>query len=260
MLCCCFIKHLFTVLGDLMKRMLLTISYDGTAYHGWQVQPNGITVQQTLQEALEKLLGKKTSVTGCSRTDAGVHAREFACHIDCDDNFPKDAFLGGLNSLLPNDISIIDCCEVEKDFHARYNAKGKTYIYSMYYGVMNPFDARYKLHIEKIPNIALMNEFCSGIIGTHDFAGFSSSKRTVEDTVRTITCCEVITRDNYIFFKITGNGFLYNMVRILAGTALAVGYERLSPQCYNDVFKSKNRALGGDTLPPYALCLEKVYF
>ena len=131
-----------------MKRMLLTISYDGTAYHGWQVQPNGITVQETLQNALCKLMGVRPSITGCSRTDAGVHAREFVCHIDCDDKFPENAFLKGLNSLLPNDIAVIGCREVNKDFHARYNAKGKTYIYSMYTGVINPFDERYNLHIE----------------------------------------------------------------------------------------------------------------
>ena len=173
-----------------MKRMLLTISYDGTAYHGWQVQPNGITVQQVLQDALEKLLGKRVAVTGCSRTDAGVHAKMFCCHIDCEDKFPDNAFLRGLNSLLPNDIAVIDCCEVNSDFHARYNAKGKKYIYSFYTGTLNPFDSRYMLHLENEPDIDLMNNFCKGIIGTHDFEGFSSAKRTVDDTVRTIDeCC-----------------------------------------------------------------------
>lgn len=243
-----------------MKRMLLTISYDGTAYHGWQVQPNGITVQQVLQDSLEKLLGKKTSVTGCSRTDAGVHAKEFCCHIDCEEHFPDNAFLKGLNSLLPDDISIIGCNEVSSDFHARYNAKGKKYTYSMYFGALNPFDSRYMLHIEKIPDINLMNEFCKGITGTHDFSPFSSSKRTVEDTVRTITECNVYQKGNYIFFEVTGNGFLYNMVRILAGTALAVGYKRLNPDCYEQIFKTQNRSLGGETLPPHALTLEKVYY
>ena len=136
-----------------MKRMLLKISYDGTAYHGWQVQPNGITVQQTLQDSLEKILGSRVSVTGCSRTDAGVHAREFFCHIDCEDHFPDTAFLNGLNSYLPNDISVIDCKHVSDDFHARYNAKGKKYVYSMYYGKKNPFDSRYSLHISKMPDI-----------------------------------------------------------------------------------------------------------
>lgn len=243
-----------------MKRMLLTISYDGTAYHGWQVQPNGITVQQTLQDALEKLLGVRPSVTGCSRTDAGVHAREFCCHLDCDEKFPDNAFLLGLNSLLPDDISVIACKEVALDFHARYNCKGKKYIYSMYYGTLNPFDSRYNLHIEKLPDIHLMNEFCSSVIGTHDFAAFSSSKRTVDDTIRTVTECCVTQKDNHIYFEITADGFLYNMVRILTGTALAVGYGRLTPNCSDEIFKTNNRALAGDTLAPHGLFLDKVFY
>lgn len=243
-----------------MKRMLLTISYDGTAYHGWQVQPNGITVQQTIQDALEKLLGTRVSVTGCSRTDAGVHAHQFACHIDCEDCFPPNAFLKGLNSLLPNDIAVLSCENVPSDFHARYNAKGKTYIYSMYTGAISPFEARYKLHLDFMPDIDLMNNFCKGVVGTHDFAGFSCSKRTVEDTVRTVTECYVYSQDNNLYFKITANGFLYNMVRILAGTALAVGYKRLPTDCYTDVFNTKNRAKAGDTLAPHGLSLHKVYY
>ncbi len=243
-----------------MKRMLLTISYDGTAYHGWQVQPNGITVQQTLQDALEKLLGQRVAVTGCSRTDAGVHARMFCCHIDCDENFPEKAFLKGLNSLLPNDIAVIDCKEVESNFHARYNSTGKKYIYSFYVGVLNPFDSRYALHLDNEPDIKLMNEFCNGILGTHDFAGFSCSKRTVEDTVRTITECYVKKDGNKIIFKIKGTGFLYNMVRILAGTALAVGQKRLKSNCYIDVFNYNDRSKAGDTLPSFALSLDEVYY
>lgn len=243
-----------------MKRMLLTISYDGTAYHGWQVQPNGITVQQTLQDALEKLLGKRVSVTGCSRTDAGVHARQFACHIDCEDNFPESAFLKGLNSLLPKDIAVTDCREVARDFHARYNALGKKYVYSMYTGALNPFDSRYMLHLENTPDVDLMNKFCDGIVGTHDFAPFSCSKRTVEDTVRTITECFVKKDGNKIYFEIKGDGFLYNMVRILAGTALAVGQKRLAPDCYIDIFKDNDRSKAGDTLPAFALILDEVYY
>ncbi len=243
-----------------MKRMLLTIAYDGTAYHGWQVQPNGVTVQQTLQDSLEKLLGERIGVTGCSRTDAGVHARQFCCHFDCKDNFPENAFLKGLNSLLPNDITVTDCQEVAFDFHSRYNAKGKKYIYSMYLGALNPFDARYKLHLDQMPDIKLMNDFCKGIIGTHDFAPFSSSKRTVTDTVRTVSECFVSIENNYINFEITANGFLYNMVRIIAGTALAVGQRRLKYDCYNEIFLSGDRSKAGDTLPPFALFLEKVYY
>ncbi len=243
-----------------MKRMLLTIAYDGTAYHGWQVQPNGITVQQTLQDSLEKILGERVGVTGCSRTDAGVHAHQFCCHFDCNDNFPVSAFLKGLNSLLPNDIAVINCKEVAIDFHARYNSKGKKYIYSMYTGALNPFDSRYKLHLDKTPDICLMNDFCKGIVGKHDFAPFSSSKRTVTDTVRTVKECFVSVENNFINFEITADGFLYNMVRIIAGTALAVGQNRLDFDCYNDIFSTGERARAGDTLPPFALFLDKVYY
>lgn len=240
--------------------MLLTISYDGTAYHGWQVQPNAVTVQEVLQNSLKKLMGTSVAVTGCSRTDAGVHAKEFVCHINCDDVFPENAFLKGLNSLLPNDIAVIGCRQVAPDFHARYNSKGKKYVYSMYTGVLNPFNSRYMLHLDVMPDIDLMNEFCKGILGTHDFEGFSSAKRTVTDTVRTVYECYVQQNSDCIDFVIRGNGFLYNMVRILAGTALAVGYKRLNADCYTRVFETKNRAFAGDTLPPHALKLEKVYY
>ena len=243
-----------------MKRYLLFIAFDGTAYHGWQVQPNGITVQEVLNRSLDKLLGAPTAVTGCSRTDTGVHARQFAFHIDCEDNIPKEAFLKGLNSILPPDIAVIDCREVASDFHARYNAKGKTYVYGMYWGDKNPFDGRYFLHIESMPDIIKMNAFAKTLIGTHDFCGFSSSGRSVKDTVRTISECTVSTDKNKLFFKITGNGFLYNMVRILAGTALFVGYGKLPLNIAEEVFTHKDRSLAGDTLPPCGLFLEEVLY
>ena len=243
-----------------MKRFLLTLSFDGTNYHGWQVQSNAKTVQSVLNESLEKLLGKPTGVTGCSRTDAGVHAKEFFCHLDCADNIPEEAFLKGLNSILPDDLAVIGACEVSNEFHARYSAKGKRYVYGMYVGNKNPFDERYYLHIDSMPDIDLMNVFAKSVIGEHDFYGFSSSGRSVEDTVRTISECVITKEDNKIFFSVTANGFLYNMVRILAGTALAVGYGRLPADTANLVFEQKNRALAGDTLPANGLFLQKVYY
>lgn len=243
-----------------MKRMLITISYDGTAYHGWQIQPNGISVQSTVSDALYKMFSKKMNVTGCSRTDAGVHAREFCFHTDCEDSLPENAFLKGLNSVLPDDIKVISCKEVPGDFHARYSASGKMYSYGFYSGTENPFDERYFLHLDKKPDIDKMNEFCKKIIGKHDFFGFSSSGRTVEDTVRTVKECCVFESDNKIYLKIAADGFLYNMVRIIAGTALAVGQGRLSPCCADIIFKTKDRAAGGDTLPAKALFLEKVFY
>ena len=243
-----------------MKRILLTIAFDGTNYHGWQFQPNALTIQQVLNRSLEELLGTPCAVTGCSRTDAGVHASEFACHLDCDDNIPKNAFLKGLNSILPNDIAVLSCEEVNSDFHARYNAKGKQYVYGMYTGAKNPFDERYFLHLNCEPCIKLMNDFAQTVVGKHDFCGFSSSGRTVKDTVRTVSECLVQKSDNRIYFSVTADGFLYNMVRILAGTALAVGYGKCECSVAEKIFLTGDRSLGGDTLPPHGLFLKKVIY
>ena len=241
-----------------MKRMLLTISYDGTAYCGWQVQPNGITVQETLQNALLKLTGERT---GCSRTDAGVHAREFCCHIDCADSLPESAFLRGLSALLPSDIAVKDCTEVPRDFHARYNARGKTYAYYILNSKFkNPFLCRYTWRIERPLNIDKMNEFCTGIIGTHDFAAFSSSARSTEDTIRTVTECNVTRQGDTVVLRISANGFLYNMVRIIAGTLVFVGGGKINPNDMADIINSKDRERAGITAPPQGLCLKEVYY
>ena len=244
-----------------MKRILLTLSYDGTAYHGWQIQPNAITVQETVQDALFKLLGSPHGVTGCSRTDAGVHAREFCCHIDCGDNIPDAAFLRGLNSLLPSDIAVKDIKEVAPDFHARYNAKGKTYKYRILNSsIKDPFLSRYFWQIERKLNVDKMNEFCEKIVGTHDFYAFSSSGRTVEDTVRTITECYVERDGDEVTLTVSANGFLYNMVRIIAGTAVEVSDGRINPQDTLHILDLKNRDMAGITAPPNALMLWKVHY
>ena len=244
-----------------MKRILLTLSYNGTNYHGWQRQPNGITVQETLESGLFKVLGEKTSVQGCSRTDAGVHAKMFCCHLDCADNIPDDAFLRGLNSILPNDIAVLDCKTVGNDFHARFNTKGKTYVYNIYNSsVKDPFLMPFVWQIERPIYIDKMNEFCKKIVGTHDFYGFSSSGRTVVDTVRTVTECETEKDGDFIRLKITANGFLYNMVRIIVGTAVEVSDGRCESNCVDEVFETKNREKAGLTAPPQGLFLEKVYY
>ena len=244
-----------------MKKVLLTIKYDGTAYHGWQIQPNAITVQEVLQETLSKMLGTKTGVTGCSRTDAGVHANEFCCHLTCDESIPDTAFLRGLNALLPQDISVISCKDVEEDFHARYSAKGKTYVYRILNSkVKDAFLSRYTWHIERPLDVAKMQKFCDLIVGTHDFYAFSSSGRTVEDTVRTVSECKVQREGDVISIKITANGFLYNMVRIIVGTAVEVSDGKINPQETAKTFELKDRSLCGVTAPPQGLFLEKVYY
>ena len=244
-----------------MKRIMLTVAYNGTNYHGWQIQNNGITVQETLQNAIEKVLGKSISIHGCSRTDAGVHAKMFCCHLDCDDNIPFDAFLRGVNSVLPPDIAILNCEDVAEDFHARFNAKGKTYVYNILNSnKKDPFLMPFVWQIERPLDIQKMNEFCKTLIGTHDFYGFSSSGRTVENTVRTVSECSVTKENDIVKLKITGDGFLYNMVRIITGTAVDVSDGRLDVNCALSVFETKSREMAGVTAPPQGLFLEKVYY
>lgn len=243
-----------------MKKVLLKLSFDGTAYHGWQVQNNAVTVQETLQDKINECFGFRPDITGCSRTDAGVHAREFCCHFVCNDNLPENAFIRGLNSVLPSDMAVIGYYEVPDDFHARYSAKGKNYLYRMYMGITDPFLERYALRLERKPDICLMNRFCESVLGTHDFVGFSAKGSSVKDTVRNIERCLVYEKDGLIIFDVTANGFLYNMVRILSGTALEVGYGRLSIDCAEQIFKTGDRSLGGNTLAAKGLLLNKVYY
>ena len=240
---------------------MLTLSYDGTDYHGWQVQPNGITVQKVLQESLEKILKVKPNVTGCSRTDAGVHAKEFCCHLDCEESIPDEAFLRGLNAVLPKDIAVKECKRVSDDFHARYSAKGKTYVYRILNSsIKNPFLSRYTWQIERPLGVSKMNEFCKRIVGTHDFYAFSSSGRTVSDTVRTVSECHVQKNGDIISLQITANGFLYNMVRIITGTAVEVSDGRIDYNDTEQIFKMRLREKAGITAPPMGLSLEKVIY
>ena len=243
-----------------MKRVLLKISYDGTDYCGWQVQPNGKSVQKTLQDALEEMLKERVGLTGCSRTDAGVHAREFYCHFDCSESIPTAAFVPGLNRLLPDDIAVLSALDVAPDFHARYSAKGKKYTYVIDNGaVADPLLSRYALHIKTPLNIEKMNTLCSVLVGTHDFKSFSSSKRTVTDTVRTISECRVEKKDNLVLLSVTGNGFLYNMVRIIVGTAIDASNGKLNEKELERIFELPRDEIGM-TVPAKGLFLEKVLY
>ncbi len=244
-----------------MSRFLLKIAFDGTSFHGWQVQSNAITVQQIMCEKLSQMLKSKISVTGCSRTDAGVHANEFYCHFDSPFDISEEGFVKGLNSVLPEEISVFSCQKVTEDFHARYSAKYKNYIYRFFDGeVIDPFSSRYTYKVPMKLNEKAMNDFCKNLIGTYDFEAFSSTKRTVEDTVRTITDCSVERQGNYVILSVTANGFLYNMVRIIAGTALSVSYGKINPDDTQKLIQMKSRELLGATAPAKALFLNKVIY
>ena len=244
-----------------MERVLLKISYLGTFYHGWQVQPNGVTVQEVLQSKIESMYKSKIALTGCSRTDAGVHAREFYCHFDAPFHIGEEGIVKGLNSVLPRDISVISAAYVADDFHARYSAKGKNYEYVILNAsAHNPFESDRVWHIERALNVEVMNEFCKRLCGTHDFVGFSSSGRTVEDTVRTVTECTARREGDKIIISISADGFLYNMVRIIVGTAVAVSDGKINPEDTEDILTSKSRDRAGITAPPSGLYLNKVFY
>ena len=242
-------------------RILLKLSYLGTNYHGWQVQPNGTTVQEVLQNALESLYQMRPGVTGCSRTDAGVHANEFFCHYDAQRFIPCDNIIAALNTALPHDISVTECRYVEDDFHSRYSAKGKEYVYKIYNRkAPNPFLADRSWHIARKLDISKMNTFAHGLIGKFDFVGFSSSGRTVTDTVRTIYDCSVELQDDIITVKISADGFLYNMVRIIVGTLVDVSDGKIDCNDAAAIINSKDRSKAGVTAPPHGLFLNKVFF
>lgn len=244
-----------------MSRVLLKISYLGTNYHGWQVQPNGVTVQETLQSKLEQIYKTKLSLTGCSRTDAGVHANEFYCHFDQPFNIKEEGIIKGLNSVLPKDIAVLSAERVDDDFHSRYSAKGKNYIYRILNAPQHdPFRNNRVWHIERKLNVDLINEFCKKICGTHDFYGFSSSGRTVTDTVRTVTECFAERKNDEIILSISADGFLYNMVRIIVGTAVDISDGKIDVSQIDKVFETKERSLAGITAPPDGLYLNKVFY
>lgn len=242
-------------------RVLLKISYLGTGYHGWQVQPNGITVQEEIQNALESVYKVRLGITGCSRTDAGVHANEFYCHYDTEKLISEQGIISALNCTLPDDIAVLDCRYVENDFHARYSAKGKNYVYLIYNSsTPNPFYEDRCWRIARKLDVDKMNSFAQSLVGKHDFLGFSSSGRTVEDTVRTIYNCSVERKNDFIEISVTADGFLYNMVRIIVGTLVDVSDGKISDDSASEILASKNRVLAGATAPAKGLYLNKVLY
>jgi tRNA pseudouridine38-40 synthase len=191
-----------------MRNLLLTLCFDGTSYHGWQVQKNAPTVQQTFQDAVEKIIGIRENVTGCSRTDSGVHANMFCCHMKTESTIECERFTAALNANLPLDIAVTDCREVALDFHARYSCVSKEYIYKISNTkTRNPFRENRYLRYSYPIDEKLLDSAAKGFLGTHDFCGFSSSGSSVEDTVRTVIHSEVFRNGDEVVFRVEANGF-----------------------------------------------------
>ncbi len=239
----------------------MTIRFCGTAYHGFQVQKNALAVADAFQSVLRKVLKESPQIKGCSRTDTGVHANMFCISFQTEKQIPCDGLLWALNNNLPDDIGVISCREVPLDFHARYSCIGKRYLYQVYNAPFrDPFlDKRALLYQHPIDE-KYLNEAAKYFLGTHDFATFCRADSTVEDTVRTIYDFHVTRQGPMVYFSVTGDGFLYNMVRILVGTLLAVSAGKIAPSEIPDIIASGNRERAGITVPPYGLYLDYVFY
>ena len=244
-----------------MQRLLLTLRYDGSRYHGWQVQKNGITVQETLQDAVERLTGIRSGLTGCSRTDAGVHAEMFCCAFDTASPLRGEKMVKALNAHLPRDIAVYGCREVEADFHPRYAALGKRYVYRIWNAPeRNPFWEGRALHCRRPLDAAFLNEQAAAYVGTHDFASHQAAGSTVEETIRTVRRAEVERRGEMVLFPVEADGFLYNMVRIMVGTLLGLQAGSLEAGSIPAILESGSRERAGATAPACGLYLDHVFY
>lgn len=245
-----------------MRRVLLKVSYDGAGYHGWQVQPNAITVEGVLNEKLSELTGESIEVIGASRTDAGVHALGNVAVFDTESTIPPERFSYALNTILPEDISVAESFEVPPGFHPRKTDTEKTYEYTIL-NTKFPVPGRrgYTWHVKVPLDIDKMRSAASLLIGPHDFRGFCSSKTQAESTVRTIYSINVTKHEDEIKIVVCGDGFLYNMVRIIAGTlASAGGLGKVTVTDIEKALRTGDRTLAGLTAPPQGLCLVDIWY
>ncbi len=242
-------------------RYLITIEYFGKNYAGWQSQKNAVGVADVLNQKLSELFNQKINVDGSGRTDAGVHAIGQMAHFDADPIIPPCRLAMAINTRLPYDIRVKKAIEVAPDFHARFDAKEKTYIYKMYVSrMLSPI--RLDTHAQVIPPIDFgkMQEAAKALVGTHDFIAFSSAARSVETTIRTVKSADITMDGDELVFSITGDGFLYNMVRIIVGTLVFIGKGKLPVSAINDMLKTGDRTLGGKTYSPCGLYLKEVKY
>jgi len=247
-----------------LRNIKLTVAYDGTNYHGFQEQRGTglLTIQEVIEHALGRLAGRRVQVIGAGRTDSGVHAQGQVVNFDAEGwPIPAERLALAINGVLPADIVITDAREVGLDFHARKSAKAKTYIYSLWNNrVPSPFDRLYSSFLPVPLNDEAMSAACAYLKGTHDFKCFQAAGATVKTSVRTLYRAEVIRKGCLVRFIFKGDGFLYNMVRIMTGTLLQVGMGKINSDSIQAVLDSRQRSQAGPTMPPHGLCLECVEY
>ncbi|HJC91035.1 MAG TPA: tRNA pseudouridine(38-40) synthase TruA [Candidatus Mediterraneibacter excrementigallinarum] len=244
-----------------MKRIKLTVAYDGTDYCGWQIQPNGITVEEVLNRKLSELTGEKITVIGASRTDSGVHAQGNVAVFDSDTSIPPERIAYALNRKLPEDIVVIRSEEVPSDWHPRYQDTVKTYEYHILNREMpDPVRRRDTYFVSWPLDLDKMRTAAEYLKGEHDFKSFCNIRTDVEDTVRTIYDLDIVREGALVTVRIRGNGFLYNMVRIIVGTLLRVGRGFYTPEKVKEILDAKERTAAGVTAPPQGLVLVKIEY
>lgn len=243
------------------RRIRLIVAYDGTNYVGWQLQDNGVSVQQRLNEAALGITGEHIQLHGSGRTDSGVHACAQVAHFDTEARMPADKFAIALNMRLPRDIRVLYSEEAPEDFHARFSAKNKTYRYTVQLGLHADVFARTtSLHVHTPIDVARMQLAAKDALGEHDFSAFMSVGSKLTNTVRTITQSDWTLNGKFLTYEVSANGFLYNMVRILVGTMLEIGSGKLPQDALARAIASGNRDDAGGTAPPHGLCLWRVQY
>lgn len=237
-------------------RVKMVVAYDGTNYCGWQIQPNGVTIEQRLNEALTHLLKEDIKVTGASRTDAGVHSLGNVCVFDTNTRMPAEKISYALNQKLPEDIVVQSSCEVDESFHPRFSKSRKTYEYRILNRKMRNPNRRldtYFFHYDL--DVAAMQKAATYLVGEHDFKSFCAANAQSETSIRTIYSCSVSKEEDIITIRVTGNGFLYNMVRIIAGTLIKVGNKDIAPEKMADIINACDRNAAGPTAPAHGLTM-----
>ena len=244
-----------------MRRIRTILSYDGTNYVGWQTQPNGVAVQEKVEQAIFEVTGERASLQGSGRTDSGVHARAQVAHFDTGVRMAADKFAIALNTHLPADIRVLYSEEVSPDFHARFSAKEKQYRYFVQTGPhADVFARKYSLHAYMPLDVDRMNQAAALVVGTHDFSAFMSTGREVESAVRTVSLSRWEKQGKFLVYTVQGNGFLYNMVRILVGTMVGMGNGRIPKDSMDKALASLSRKDAGPTAPPHGLVLWRVKY
>jgi len=244
-----------------MRNIKVIIEYDGTGYHGWQSQENAVSVQRVVEDAFKKLTGENIKLIGASRTDTGVHSYGQTANFLTESKIPAEKFFLAVNCLLPPDISVVHSEEVPKDFHSRFDAKGKKYKYLIYHDRAPSALLRSRAFHVPVPlNLEAMKKAAEYIPGKKDFSAFKASGSNVKDSIRTVWGIELQKKDKIIELTVSGDGFLYNMVRIIAGTLVDVGMGRIAPDELGTIIESRDRTRAGRTAPAHGLYLVEVYY